>query len=37
MRGNTPTFLWLLLFILVTTQTALAQTVVGRISGTVQD
>src|ERR1043165_6936473 len=37
MRGTTPTFLWLLLFILVTTQTALAQTVVGRISGTVQD
>ena len=36
MRGTTPT-LWLLLFILVTSQTAFAQTVVGRISGTVQD
>ena len=40
MRGITQTrlpLLWLLLFILVASQTAFGQTVVGRISGTVQD
>src|SRR6185369_6871925 len=40
MRGINPTrlpLLWLLLFILVASQSAMAQTVVGRISGTVQD
>ena len=36
MRG-TKQLLWLLLFILVASQTTFAQTVVGRISGTVQD
>lgn len=40
MRGSKQIrlpLLWLLLIILVTSQTALAQTTVGRISGTVQD
>src|ERR1041384_1078106 len=36
MRGSKQT-LWLLLLILVAAQSAMAQTVVGRISGTVQD
>ena len=40
MRGSKPTrlpLLWTLLLILVASQSAFAQTVVGRISGTVQD
>jgi hypothetical protein len=40
MRGSKPTrlpLLWILLLILVAPQSAFAQTVVGRISGTVQD
>ena len=40
MRGSKPTrlpLLWLLIFILVACQSAFGQTVVGRISGTVQD
>src|SRR4029078_191038 len=40
MRGSTQTrlpLLWLLLLIVVASQNAFAQTVVGRISGTVQD
>ncbi len=40
MRGSKPTrlpLLWILLLILVVSQSAFAQTVVGRISGTVQD
>src|ERR1041384_6416604 len=36
MRGSKQT-LWLLLLILVASQSTFAQTVVGRISGTVQD
>src|SRR5215216_977227 len=36
MRGSKQT-LWLLLLVLIASQTATAQTVVGRISGTVQD
>src|SRR5678815_1826801 len=40
MRGSNPTrlpLLWILLLILVASQSAFGQTVVGRISGTVQD
>jgi hypothetical protein len=37
MRGSKRTRLWLLLLILVASQPTFAQTVVGRISGTVQD